>query len=187
MSRSSTLYVGEHTYGLYALPSVATTGSTIFLLDGPSSSEPSTVMMAEDEASTDILGEWRYLRYFECNSTIFKRAFVGYYKMPEYSAERLQITGKSDVIIEMNRSSEYARNASSNKQTLKTVAIQTEENNTKGFEFDRYVLYRLVNFGLDYALSQENMGMKVFMAGMVIMIMSMFMYFRAQVSAVCGI
>lgn len=155
----STLYVGEHTYGKYALPAVATTGSTILLLDGPSSLDPSTVAMTEDDTSADILG---------------------YYKMPEYSAERLQITGKSDAIIEMNRSSEYARNTSSNRQTLKTVAIQTEENTTKGIEFDRYVLYRLVNFGLEYALSQENMGLKVFMAGMVIMIMSMFMYFRAQ-------
>lgn len=57
---SSTLYVGTHTHGLYALPALATSDSTVLLLNGPSLSSDDTIsvpMVNEDEESTAVLGK----------------------------------------------------------------------------------------------------------------------------------
>lgn len=105
---------------------------------------------------------------------------VGYYQMPEYSVERLQIAGRSDVVIEMNRS-DYDRNVSSVRSTLKTIAVQTDDNTTSTIKLDRYIIYQLANICLEYIRSQENIAWNVFVAVVIISIVCAFMYLIAEV------
>lgn len=106
--------------------------------------------------------------------------FSGFHKLPKDNTERPQIAGRSDAVIEMNRT-DFNRNGSSIRMTLKTIAVQTEDNVTSGIKFDRYIFYHLLSSGFDYVTSQENIGLKMLIFGMIIVIVCMFMYLTAQV------
>lgn len=107
----------------------------------------------------------------------------GYYKMPEYKIERLQIAGKSDAIIEMNATSNLYN--SSLKRTLETKSVQTENESTDShLKLDRYLFHQIIYSSIEYILSPHNMEMKIFMLTMLIMMAVMFVYFSAQVSAI---
>ncbi len=101
--------------------------------------------------------------------------------MPEYRIERLQITGRSDAVIEMTGQGHYQSNSSLRK-TLKTTAVQTEEESPElDVKFDRHVFRQLFYLGVDYVMSPHNMEMKIFMVTMLTMMILMFVYFRNQV------
>uniref|UniRef100_A0A1B6MTN9 non-specific serine/threonine protein kinase n=1 Tax=Graphocephala atropunctata TaxID=36148 RepID=A0A1B6MTN9_9HEMI len=74
-----TLYVGEHTHGLYALPTLV--GRRAPCLSLPT--QPLPVLLIEGPNTTEV-----------------ENAFLlGHYPVPDYSTTRLQIAGRSDVII----------------------------------------------------------------------------------------
>lgn len=105
---------------------------------------------------------------------------TGYHEIPQDGFERLQITGRTDAVIDMNDTG-YSSNSS--RKSLKNIAIQTEDakpvNNLK---FDRYIMYQLLRIGVDYILSSHNIELKIFMVTILTMMVCMFIYFRAQVS-----
>lgn len=102
--------------------------------------------------------------------------------MPEYGIERLQIAGRSDAIIEMNRTN-YFQNNTSFRKTLKTTAVQTDEEftNKSQLELNRYIFHQLIHISIEYVLSSHNVELKIFMVTMIAMMICMFIYFRAQV------
>lgn len=104
---------------------------------------------------------------------------TGYHEVPQEGFERLQITGRTDAVIEINETN-YGFNSS--QKTLKNIAIQTEESKpAANLILDRYIFYHIMHMGLDYVLSSHNLELKIFMIVVVIMMIGMFIYFRAQV------
>lgn len=96
--------------------------------------------------------------------------------MPDYKIERLQIAGRSDVIIEMNTTNNVY-NSSSLKRALKSESVQTEEQSVP-----RYFFHQIIHLSIEYVLSPHNMEMKIFMLTMLMLMVLMFVYFSAQVS-----
>lgn len=50
------MYIGKHTHGLYALPAIATIGSTLMLLNGPRLEDTVPIPFDKNEETTALLG-----------------------------------------------------------------------------------------------------------------------------------
>ncbi|KAJ4444309.1 hypothetical protein ANN_06101 [Periplaneta americana] len=149
-----TLYVGEHLYGLYALPSLvdqntvtigpAQTG--LLLLEGPShlqaTEESSTnyrssssssglplpghnVRLSQSANHVDIPLTFQSLPK-EKNEITTPTILLGYYKVPDYSKSFLQITGRSDKVIASPESLIVDDNETNFERTEKAESVERD-------------------------------------------------------------
>ncbi|XP_075231687.1 serine/threonine-protein kinase/endoribonuclease IRE1-like [Lycorma delicatula] len=142
-----TLYIGEHRHGLYALPS---------LVGGE------TAMLSLTKESRHLLLEGPSSDINDTNEIVL---LLGHYQVPDYSATRLQIAGRSDKIIPPSL---------------------TQLNGTKGpqrvvQDYGNTVTEQNPVTVTRWADSLENKALTAAVLGLIISVAAMFLYFRAQV------
>ncbi|XP_071565935.1 serine/threonine-protein kinase/endoribonuclease IRE1 [Temnothorax nylanderi] len=164
-----TLYVGQHQYGLYALPSLvdlddldtATISSNIgqLLLEGPLvTSHPHT-----DDNNVPLPGDHVFISNIDVTNDGYqsiKRTenaiMLGHYKVPaEYKPQNqlLQITGRSDPII-------LETSTLNVTGTKLSVAVQTNMSNENNRSWQRIIL-NTYSTSKTWLNRQENIDMKL--------------------------
>ena len=103
-----------------------------------------------------------------------KLIVAGHYQVPDYSKTRLQITGRSDLIIPPGLSQ---FNGS------KTVSIQTESITVDQLGQERLIGHDInsEDTKLGWMGNLENKALVITVAALVVSVAAMFVYFRAQV------
>ncbi|XP_066601348.1 serine/threonine-protein kinase/endoribonuclease IRE1-like isoform X2 [Prorops nasuta] len=181
-----TLYIGQHRYGLYALPSLvdSTTAtisskSSFLLLEGPvvipdlqrnnRAPLPGDHVFIEDINPADE----SYQSIVEGKSIIT----LGHYKIPkEYQSQNqpLQITGRSDPVIETRS---FLLNA-----TKKPVTLEVEEIKNKTMESRQWrrTIATTYHASKKWLNQQENKGLKLALIILMGCVVAMFWYIKAQ-------
>lgn len=141
-----TLYVGQHVYGLYALPA---------LVGHPSGLSHSPLLLIEGPNPLD------------------HPLVLGHYQVPDYSKTRLQITGRSDIIIPPGLS-QFNGSKSVSIQTDSIAEEQQQHKRLLGHDInsDDTILGWMGNL--------ENKALVITVAALVVSVAAMFVYFRAQ-------
>nr|XP_018916494.1 PREDICTED: serine/threonine-protein kinase/endoribonuclease IRE1-like [Bemisia tabaci] len=153
-----TLYIGRHSHGMYAFPSLTTAKDVNWppLLDGPKEEISGSVIAGETETNP----------------------LFGHHRVPDFSPTRLlQIGGRSDLIIQSNLST-FNRSAFL-RPTAQSVPSLLEEEETDCV--DNTFPFSFVNLLLSWVKNQENLALKFGMIVILAMMTIMFLYLRAQV------
>ncbi|XP_076175051.1 serine/threonine-protein kinase/endoribonuclease Ire1 isoform X2 [Ptiloglossa arizonensis] len=187
-----TLYIGQHRYGLYALPSlVDSTTATIssnnigqLLLEGPlavpqlSKNDNRVPLSFSDRAYVD-----------NTDNTVTQTGYqtvitLGHYKVPaEYKLQDqqpLQITGRSDPVIETLPPLRYLN---STKESLPLDLTQTDSESSDSTNSSMYWREFIRNTYIaskTWFNQQENKGLKLALIALVGCILAMFWYLNAQ-------
>ncbi|XP_014471160.1 PREDICTED: serine/threonine-protein kinase/endoribonuclease IRE1 [Dinoponera quadriceps] len=183
-----TLYVGQHRYGLYALPSLVDTDMTTIsnniehlLLEGPLL----TSHLDTDDNEMPLPGNHVYISNIDVANDYqsFKRTkniiMLDHYKVhAEYKAQNqpLQITGRSDPIIESSGSNVTGTNLSIAMQTdmsNDTVQSESKQNWQK-------VISKTYSASKIWINQQEDKGLKLALIILIGCIIVMFWYMNTQ-------
>ncbi|XP_046660602.1 serine/threonine-protein kinase/endoribonuclease IRE1 [Homalodisca vitripennis] len=146
-----TLYVGEHTYGLYALPTLV--GQRV---PGLLTTQPAPVLLIEGPNATEVGNAF----------------LLGHYPVPDYSSTRLQIAGRSDVIIPPGLrafNGSKVRGASASGMPI----TDTQPDGT-GFQVQTVV---------GWLAAVEHKPLYFFILLLILSVAALFFYVRAQVQA----
>ncbi|XP_078035621.1 serine/threonine-protein kinase/endoribonuclease Ire1 isoform X2 [Augochlora pura] len=192
-----TLYIGQHRHGLYALPSLvdsatATISSNIeqLLLEGPLLVSQS----GKNDNAVPISSNSHADSYVDDNvaesvaQTGYRTVIaLGHYEIPaEYrlqNQEPLQITGRSDPVIEMLPSP--FRYSNSTKESLLSLDLQTNDsesdrsNDLRDMSWQEIVRQAYATIR-GWFYQQENKGLKLALIALVGCILVMFWYLNAQ-------
>ncbi|XP_033215389.1 serine/threonine-protein kinase/endoribonuclease IRE1 isoform X2 [Belonocnema kinseyi] len=184
---SPTLYIGEHSHGLYALPSFADSSTAKIisskgarlLLEGPlvtshiSTNKNGIPLPGDHVPSTVIETSDNDFQSMNSEKSII---MLGHYDIPaEYKPQNspLQISGPSDKIIGTNLPS------SNNSNVINFLAGQFV-NSTKEYKGWRKYFAELYNTAKKWINQQENKGLKVALIILVGCVITMFWYLNAQ-------
>ncbi|OAD60687.1 Serine/threonine-protein kinase/endoribonuclease ire-1 [Eufriesea mexicana] len=178
-----TLYIGQHRYGLYALPSlvdstIAPISSNIgqLLLEGPLS----VPQLGKNDNGNISLSN----AYFDNTDFIAQPGYqiitLGHYEIPaEYKLQDqqpLQITGRSDPVIETLP----LRYLNSTRQSISNLRDDDKPDSNGNNESWREFMQNVYIISKNWFSQQENKGLKLTLIGLLGCILTMFWYLNAQ-------
>ncbi|XP_032689202.1 serine/threonine-protein kinase/endoribonuclease IRE1 isoform X2 [Odontomachus brunneus] len=187
-----TLYVGQHRYGFYALPSLVDTDTTTIssniehlLLEGPLL----TSHLDADDSEVPLPGNHVFISNIDVANDYqsFKRTkniiMLDHYKVhAEYKAQNqpLQITGRSDPIIESSTLNITGTNLSIAMQTdMPNDTVQSESKQNW-----QMVISKTYSASKIWLNQQEDKGLKLTMIILIGCVIIMFWYINTQIKGV---
>ncbi|XP_022905104.2 serine/threonine-protein kinase/endoribonuclease IRE1 [Onthophagus taurus] len=200
-----TIYIGEHPYGLYVLPSlvdqnlVKISASEIgpLVLDGLGNAESPKIYsdfknygISQGYYKMD-LSSFQSLPEFQDHAIIF----IGHYNVPEYSATKLMIAGSTNAQLKLltDASSPSINNNILEPPSLNnpSIGVQTDDENINNIKEegttsnDQFNIVYLIQCGYEsskeWLNQQDSKGLKLMVIILVGCVIAMFWYLQMQV------